>query len=385
LNQRRDRIGNWLHLHLCDQVGSVTFFRLLKAFGSVDEVLAAGAGKLASVKGIGAKTAEKIAHSRDEVDIDAELELTRKMGIDIITFDCESYPGVLKSIHDPPAVLYVKGTLEASDGLAVALVGSRYCNAYGQEQSARLSHLLAAAGFTIVSGLARGIDTAAHRAALAAKGRTIAVQGCGLGKIFPPENEKLADQISKQGAVISELPIGFEPLSNMFPARNRIISGLSQGVIVVEAQKRSGALITARLAMEQGREVMAVPGRIDSPNSNGCHQLIKDGAQLIEGIEDVMDALGQVGEILRDHAKESAEATQAGHEKTLFDRKVEPQKLKLSETETKVMETLDHEPMHIDQIAQQTGMSVGVVNGCVTVLQLKGIVKQLPGSFFQRR
>lgn len=386
MNKPNQHIRNWLHLHLCDQVGSVTFFRLLDAFGDIEQILGASAGKLAAVKGIGTKKAEQITRSRDEVDVAAELQRAADANIQIITFESEDYPGPLKTIHDPPPLLYVKGNLLPSDALAVAMVGSRSCSAYGQEQAARLSHLLAAAGFTIVSGLARGIDTASHRAALSAKGRTIAVQGCGLGKIFPPENQRLAEQIAQSGAVISELPITFEPLSNMFPARNRIISGLSQGVIVVEARPQSGALITARLATEQDREVMAIPGRIDAPGSIGCHQLIKDGAQLIENIEDVMDALGHIGQILRAHAAESADAAQTEHEQTLFkeDQKSTPL-LKLSETETKIIAALDHDPKHLDAIVTDTGLSVGQINAAITLLQLKGLIKQLPGSYYQKR
>ena len=239
------------------------------------------------------------------------MELAAKLGVWIIHMEDPRYPPGLRQIYDPPPVLYVKGTLDRADNLAIGIVGCRRCSLYGQEQSSRLAHLLAASGFTIVSGMARGIDTAAHTGALAAEGRTLAVQGCGLSRIFPPENAKLFELISASGACISELPLRAEPLAENFPPRNRIIAGLSLGTIVVEAGLRSGAMITAQAALESNREVMAVPGKVDSPLSQGPHRLIKDGAKLIETVEDVMEALGYIGEQLKDHtaltAKQAAE------------------------------------------------------------------------------
>lgn len=379
----QDRLAQWLRLHLTQEVGSITFARLLAYFGSVDAALEASAGQLAQVSGIGEKTAWKIVESRGQVDVEGELKRAEELGVRIITLEDEEYPVALKEIHDPPAVLYVKGTLTRGDKLAIAIVGSRNASHYGQEQASRLACLLAAAGFTIVSGLARGIDTAAHRGAISGEGRTLAVQGCGLGMVFPPENKDLAKQIAAQGAILSELPLGFEPLSTTFPARNRIISGLSLATIVVEARPRSGALITARLAVEQNREVMAVPGRVDAPGSAGPHQLIKEGAKLVERVEDVLEALGPIGDMLADHVASAAQKTRDRVEPTLFE--TDPPALKLSEIEAAVLRQLDTEPAHIDELLGRIQATAGQANAALTGLQLKGLVKQLPGSYFQKR
>jgi DNA processing protein len=379
--QDRERLGKWLRLHLTSGLGAKTFTRLRESLGSVEEIIGASAGKLASVPGIGTKKAEKIANSRDQVDVESELDLAEKLGVTILTFECEAYPKLLKQIHDPPQVLYVKGELTRADQLAVAVVGSRNCSQYGQEQASRLSHMLAAAGVTIVSGLARGIDTAAHRGAIAADGRTIAVQGCGLEKIYPPENADLAERIAQSGAVISEFPLRYEPLPTTFPMRNRIIAGLSLGTLLVEARARSGALITTRLATEQNREVMAVPGRVDSPGSFGPHQLIKDGAKLVENVEDILDTLGVVGGIIKEHATAVSTAEEKEHEPDLFD----VSRIRLTKEEAAVLASLDHHPLHIDEIISSSRLSAGQVNAAVVSLQLKSVIKQLPGSYYVKR
>jgi DNA processing protein len=275
----------------------------------------------------------------------------------------------------------VKGTLGREDNLGVAIVGSRRCSIYGQEQASRLAHLLAAAGFTIVSGMARGIDTAAHTGALAAEGRTLAVQGCGLSRIFPPENAKLFDLISASGACISELPLAAEPLAENFPPRNRIIAGLSLGTIIIEAGLRSGALITAKTALESNREVMAVPGKIDSPLSQGPHQLIKQGARLIENVEDVMEALGYIGEQLKEHAALAAREATEKVETPLF----ETSKFNLKGQEKTIYDALGKEPVHLDQLIADTDLPAGAVNAAVVSLRLKGLIKQLPGNLFTKR
>jgi len=378
----REVVGKWLRLHLSAGVGSKTFAKLLKHFGGIDQVLGATAGQLASIPGIGRKKSEEMARSRDQADVDKELALAEKLGVTILTLESPGYPKLLQEIIDPPHVLYVKGEFAREDSLAVAMVGSRNCSVYGQEQASRLSHQLAAAGFTIVSGLARGIDTAAHRGAIAAEGRTIAVKGCGLALVFPPENKKLADRISGgYGALVSELPLTFEPLATTFPMRNRIISGLSLGTIIVEARWNSGGMITARLALEQNREVLAVPGRVDAPGSHGPHQLIKDGAKLVERIEDILEGLGQIGELIHDHAVDRAAAAQADTEPTLFD----VSQIKMSDDEAAIMKCFDHEAIHIDEIIDRTDLPAGNVNAGVTALQLKGVLKQLPGSYYQKK
>ena len=381
VGERESNTKKWLRLHLTSQVGSKTFFRLLKYFGGIDGALGASENQLALVNGIGAKTAKRIVANREAVEVDGELELAQKLGVKIITLDDEEYPQMLKQIPDPPPVLYVKGELTRADMLSLAVVGSRNCSLYGREQAARFSHLLAAAGFTIVSGLARGIDTEAHRGALAASGRTIAVLGCGLAKIYPLENEELAEQIAGNGALLSELPLNFEPLATTFPMRNRIIAGLSLGTFVIEAQSRSGALITARLALEQNREVLALPGRVDAPGSFGPHALIKDGAKCVTCLDDIMDALGTVGNLIGGHVDETAKQTEKQVEKTLFDI----EQVRLNADESAVLEHLDHEPRHVDDIMTAAGIGPARCNVALTSLQLKGLVKQLPGSFYQRK
>ena len=374
-------IDKWIRLIRADGVGPVTFARLLKRFGSVDAALGASVSGLAKVEGIGLKTAERIASSRGRFDTGAELASAEKLGVTIIHRQDRRYPAMLKQIYDPPPVLYVKGSIERTDNVAVAIVGSRRSSLYGQEQSSRLAHLLAAAGFTIVSGMARGIDTAAHSGALAAGGRTIAVQGCGLANVFPPENVKLFGLISGSGACISELPLRAEPLAENFPPRNRIIAGLCLGTIVIEAGLRSGALITAKTALESNREVMAVPGKIDSALSRGPHQLIKQGAKLVESVEDVVEALGYFGEQLREHTTLAAREATERVDRPLFDAG----KLNLRGHEKTIYEALGKEPIHIDQVIAETDLPAGAVNASVMSLRLKGLIKQQPGNLFARR
>lgn len=373
-------IEKWLRLIRADNVGPTTFAKLIKHFGSADRALGASVSELTKIDGIGSKAAEQIAGTRDKFDTKAELELAEKLGVWIINIDDERYPAVLKQIYDPPPVLYIKGGLSRRDNLAIAIVGTRRCSLYGQEQSSRLAHLLGSAGFTICSGMARGIDSAAHQGALSAGGRTIAVQGCGLANIFPPENKNLFELVAKSGACISELPLGYEPLSENFPPRNRIIAGLSLGTIVVEAGLNSGALITARAALENNREVMAVPGKIDSPLSKGAHQLIKQGAKLVESVEDVMEALGYIGQHLQSHVSTAAAKASEKIETPLFD----VSQLNISEDEKVVYDCLSKEPMHIEQIIAETSLAPGSINAGLISLRLKGLIKQLPGSLYLR-
>jgi DNA processing protein len=371
-------IEKWLKLIRADGVGPVTFTKLVKHFGSVDSALGASVSELSKVEGIGFKTAERIFASRDRFDAAGEIKLAEKLGVWIMNLQDSRYLPVLKRIYDPPPVLYIKGTLTPQDNLCISIVGTRRCSLYGQEQASRFAHFLASAGFTIISGMARGIDTAAHQGALSASGRTIAVQGCGLANIFPPENKKLFELIAQSGACISELPLQYEPLSENFPPRNRIIAGLSLGTIVIESPLNSGALITARAALDYNREVMAVPGKIDSPLSKGAHKLIKEGAKLIESVEDVMETLGYIGEQLAEHAAIAAEKAAAKQEKPLFEIK----ELKLSGGEKSIYELLSKEPLHIEQLIMDTNLSAGIVNAGLISLRLKGLVKQLPGSLF---
>ncbi len=373
-------IEQWLKLIRADGVGPAIFARLIKRFGTADRVLGASVAELAKINGLGFKTAEKIAATHDNFDPAPELELAHRLGVWIVNLDDERYPPVLRRIYDPPPVLYVKGSLIREDNLAISIVGSRRCGTYGREQSSRFAHFLGSAGFTICSGMARGIDTAAHHGALSAGGRTIAVQGCGLANVFPPENKKLFGLIAESGACVSELPLEYEPLRVNFPPRNRIIAGLSLGTIVIEAALRSGALITARAALDYDREVMAVPGRIDSPTSRGAHQLIKQGARLIESVEDVTEALGQIGDQLAEHVSTAATNAAEWAEKTLFDAS----QLKLSDAERKMYNCLGKEPKHVEQVISETNLAAGVVHATLISMRLKGLIKQLPGSMFAK-
>lgn len=374
-------ICEWLKLIRAEGVGPVIFARLLKQFGSVNAVLGAGVGALAKVEGVGQKTAEEICRTRDKADAEKEIALAEKLGVWIINIEDARYPVLLKKIYDPPPVLYIKGTLTKADNLAIAIVGSRQCSYYGSEQASRFAHLLAGAGFTIVSGMARGIDSAAHSGALSAGGRTFAVQGCGLAKIFPPENKQLFEKISQNGACISELAFEYEPLAENFPTRNRIIAGLSLATIIVEAMPRSGALITARAALENSREVMAVPGRIDSPLSKGPHSLIKQGAKLVESVEDVIETLEYLQKDFADFVTQSAKQSVQKAEMPLF----HVSQLNLTNIEKKVFDCLDNEPVHVERIISQTGIAAGKVNAALVSLRLKGIVKQLPGDYFVKK
>jgi len=374
-------IDKWLRLIRADEVGAITFARLTEHFRSIDKVLGASVQELTRVEGIGYKTAEVIASTRENFDTEHELELADKLGVTVINIEDARYPVLLTRIYDPPPVLYVKGNLDRRDSLALAIVGSRRCSLYGQEQSSRFAHLLAAAGFTICSGMARGIDTAAHRGALSANGRTIAVQGCGLANIYPTENRKLFEMICENGAVISELPLEYEPLAENFPPRNRIIAGLSLGSIIIEAALRSGAMITARAAMENNREVMAVPGKIDSPLSKGTHKLLKQGATLIESVDDITEALGYIGDQLKDHVATKSTQAENRTQGTLFT----PEQLNLSDNERKTYDALDTEPVDIDHIISSVDLPAGAVNATLISLRLKGLIRQFPGSTFARK
>jgi DNA processing protein len=381
LQQNSPDIEKWLKLKGADGVGSVIFRRLLGHFNTIDLVLGASVSELTKVEGVGSVTAERIAASRNKIDAEAEIEQAAKLGVWLVHFQDGRYPALLKQIYDPPPVLYIKGTLAETDNLSIGIVGSRRCSLYGSEQASRFAHILASAGFTICSGMARGIDTAAHQGTLAAGGRTIAVQGCGLANIFPPENKKLFETIAESGACISELPLNYEPLSENFPPRNRIIAGLSLGTIVIEAGANSGALITAKASLEYNREVMAIPGKIDSPLSRGSNRLLKEGATLIDSVDDVMEAIGHIGSRLNEHVKSAARMVQEKVETPLFDIA----QLNLSPVEKSVYDYLNSEPVQAEQIVSDSQHPAGGVNAAIVSLRLKGLIKQLSGNMFVRR
>ena len=293
----------------------------------------------------------------------------------------EGYPQPLRNIPDPPICLYVRGRLEPTDSVAVAVVGTRRCSHYGREQAILFGQLLARAGFTVVSGLARGIDSHAHRGALQGGGRTIAVLGNGLGSIYPAEHESLAAEVATVGAVLSEFPVESQPAPENFPRRNRIIAGLALGVMVIEGGKTSGALITAGLASEYNREVFALPGRVDNPQlTAGVHRLIRDGqAKLVTCLEDVLDELGQVGEIMRD---DTVPSEQAGKEPAAEASKPVP---KLDTEEQAVLDAVTSGVEDADEIVAKTRLQMGQVMSTLTSLQLKGVIRRLPGNRFVRR
>lgn len=365
-----ERLRAYLKFHLADGVGAVLLKRLVEAFGDVETAAAAGAATWRNVKGIGGKASQAIVAVGDE-QIDEELALADKTGVRVLCLDDEDYPAPLKNTLDPPGVLYVRGELRATDAVAVAIVGSRRCTHYGLAQSERFGQLLGRSGFTVVSGGARGIDTAAHRGALTVGGRSIAVMGCGLCNTYPPENEKLFRRIVDEGcgALVAELPLRTAVLGGNFPTRNRIISGLSLGVLVVEAARRSGSLITARIAAEQGREVFAVPGRADSPLSAGTNELIRDGVTLVQNLDDVLAELGRVGDQMAEQHPAPSTAVPEG----------------LVAAERSVLSALADGPLGLDEIARRTELASARVTSTMTMLVLKGLVAQRPGNVFARK
>jgi DNA processing protein len=364
----------FLALTLLPRVGPVTIRRLLDHFLEPEAVFRAGERALQAVEGIGPAMAKVIHGWENEIDLTREKRRIREIGANFVTIREECYPTLLKEIHDPPPGLYVLGELTERDHHAVAVVGSRRSTHYGNSCARKLSFQLAAAGITVVSGLARGIDTAAHEGAVEANGRTIAVIGCGLGKIYPPENEALARRIANgHGAVISEFPIDQIPDKTTFPMRNRIVSGLSRGLLVVECPAWSGAMITANLAAEHGRNVYAVPGPIDRPSSEGCHKLLKDGAKLVTTADDILEDFSWLlppSEI--PGFKESQESQKAANRPPL------------EGDDAIIFEAIDATESHIDEIISRTGLPASTVSVTLLKMELKRLVKQLPGQFYTR-
>jgi DNA processing protein len=359
-----------LHLTMVPGIGPQNCRALLEHFGTAGRVLDAVPGSLSSVPGIGPKLARKIASARRDFDAQAELDLCAKAGVRIIPRGDPEYPAPLENIPDPPSLLYINGSLEARDQLAIAVVGSRRSTPYGEATAGRLAAALARAGFTIVSGLARGIDAAAHRGALKSGGRSIAVLANGLSSIYPPEHQELASAVAASGAVTSEMPMNQRPLAALFTQRNRIISGLSVGVLVVEATPRSGSLSTARHAVEQNREVFAVPGPVNSLSSRGCHRLIRDGARLVETVDDILEELGPLVEPVRIAPDEPP----VRH----------PVELGLSASERSFLGHLDDTPRGVDELITSTGLNASQVMATLSVLELKHVVRRLPGHQFVR-
>ncbi len=371
----------WVALKWVEGVGNVGFKSLLEAFGTPQKVFEAPLSMIKAVPGIGDKTARQIKAFKDWKKVEKELECADRTGVSIVTSQDPLYPSQLLNTYDYPAFLYVKGHLKEDD-VNVAVVGSRTASTYGKFTTERLCRELVLRGITVISGLARGIDSAAHRGALSGKGRTIAVLGCGLDIVYPPENEKLFDEISLQGALISEFPFGTPPNAPNFPARNRIISGISLGVVVVEASEKSGSLITARIALEQGREVFAVPGSIDSSGSRGTNKLIKQGAKLIENVEDILEEILPQVTIAPKLVKPDQRQKQPEDHQKILNLSSD---LVLKETEKTVWQVLSQKPVHIDQIITSTGLTAHEVLGILLNLELQGLIEQKPGKTYMRK
>ena len=353
-------------LNMLPTVGPVRLRKLLEVFNEPQRVLAAKRSELRAVEGIGNEVADQITTWESIVDLAAELNRIREFGATVITRESPSYPKQLREIHAPPIVLYVWGDLEDRDHHAIGIIGARRTTHYGMESAKKLAYQIAYAGLTVVSGLARGIDTAAHQGAVAAKGRTIAVIGSGLSRLYPPENRALAEKIRNgNGAIVSEFSMEIEPDRQTFPMRNRIISGWSHGILVVEAGLNSGALITASQAIEQGRSVYAVPGHINAPSAMGSNRLIQQGAKLVMSANDILDDL----QILLPEAKPLPEAA------------VRPLPT-LSEEERRVYDAINSSETPIDQIATKCDLPSATVSSTLLRLELKRLVKQLPGKYF---
>ncbi len=347
----------WVGFNLIKGIGAVRMQGLVAYFGDLESAWKASPADLAG-SGLGAKVIERVVQARETVDLDKVWEKIEKQGIKILTWQDETYPQRLKEIDQPPPVLYIRGEYLPDDLFAVAIVGTRRVTPYGRQITEELSHFLSANGMTVISGLARGVDAVAHQATLKAGGRTIAVLGSGVDKIYPPEHRTLAEQMMERGALISDYAPGTPPDASNFPPRNRIISGLSLAVVVVEAGETSGALITAEFAAEQGREVFAVPGSILAPQSKGTNKLIQKGALPLLSVNDLMQAL---------------DITRVGEQKAA--RKIMP----ADTIEAKLLNVLTSEPMQIDEIRNQADLPIEKVSASLALMELKGMVRQVGG------
>ena len=396
-----------IHVNLIQGIGQKTILFLMEIFGSAEKILNATPQELEKIDGLSPKARNSLTQKKLGCPLEHELELIDEFGCHVITYYDDRYPSLLKQIDTPPLLLYVRGELKPEDAVSIALVGSRQAKDYGRRVSYQLSYQLAKLGLTITSGFAKGIDTCAHRGALDANGRTIAVMGNGLSIVYPAGNSNLVERIIESGALISEFPMGMKPRAENFPIRNRIISGLTFGTVVVEASNRSGALITARLASEQGREVFAVPGQIFSELSTGTHKLIDAGAKLINTVDDLLEALPQH---YRNQITTPTSGTGSDADTTmqqpLPDNKRIPQQKDpvnpdintsvdrrvaaniplpdLTQDEKVVFNAIEIPSSHIDSIVRTTALPINQVSSVLLMLELKGIIEQLPGKMFSK-
>ena len=367
----------YIILNSLPDIGPLRVETLLRFFGEPTAILRTSERTLREVRGIGARTAEAIVNWQQHVDLDEEKRRVERAGVTLLTREDEDYPPLLREIHDPPICLYVRGAPEvlARTRSSVSMVGSRRVTNYGRKMADNLGSAAGAAGWPVVSGLARGIDTVVHEAVVRMGGTAIAVLGSGLGRLYPQENIALARRITENGVVISEFPMDFGPVKRSFPMRNRIIAGIALGTIVIEAGHRSGSLITATQALDQNRQVFAVPGRADSPQSRGCNQLLREGAVLTESFQDVLEALSFLpGFRNAQPAAAPEESKDAAAEKNL------PPDLTLSEIESKLLDSIDNDEVHIDSLVATTNEPVPAVLQALFTLELKRIIRQLPGK-----
>ena len=370
------RLEALVSLNMVGDIGSVRLKKLLDYFGQPQAVLKAPEAKLIAVAGIADKIAQKIRSLKLD-DLNKEFKSAQKLGLEILTYEDSDYPENLKNIPGAPIVLYVKGKLQPQDKYSIGIVGSRRASFYGLSSAERFASDLSALGYTVISGMARGIDTASHKGALKAGGRTIAVMGSGFNQIYPSENKGLSEEIAQNGAVISEFPLDTLPLKQNFPRRNRIISGLALGILVVEAARNSGALITADFALEQGREVFALPGKVDSGTSFGTNGLIKQGAKLVSCVEDIIEEL-------------EAPAKKKPEGSVILDEQVndledclQPQK-NLAGEEAALYNIISPQPLQLDEIVDKTKMDVTKIADLLLRLQMRRLIKELPGKQFVR-
>jgi DNA processing protein len=351
----KQEIKYWVGFSLIPGVGRVRLSQLESHFGNLESAWKAGPVELRR-SGLDAGTIESITTSRPKISLDSEMEKLDRYGVKVVTCHDADYPARLKEIYDYPPLLYIRGSLAAQDEWCLAVVGTRRATVYGRQVTEEIVADLARSKITIVSGLAKGVDSIAHHAALEADGRTLAVFACGLDIVYPSENVNLARRIMQQGAIISEYPLGTKPRAENFPRRNRIMSGLSLGVLVVEAGESSGAMITAHLAVEQNREVFAIPGSILAPTSRGTNQLIQEGAKLVRGYRDILEELNLTAVAQQLEMKELMPAT---------------------DTESLLLKRLGAEPVHIDEICRTSGLPISTVSSTLAMMELKGLVKQV--------
>ncbi|GHV22173.1 DNA polymerase [Planctomycetales bacterium] len=388
--KKLERVENLLRLALSSGIGATGVAKLLRQFGDSDAILGASETQLRKVEDLRPQQLKAVLAARD-LDPRPELDAAARANVRLLPYDAAEYPAALLTLTDPPFLLYIKGKLLATDGQAVGIVGTRAATRYGREQADFFAAGLARLGYTVVSGLARGIDTAAHRGALAVGGRTAAFVGCGFNFHYPPENRDLAAEIAAHGAVLSEFTMNVAPDVRNFPRRNRLIAGMSLGTLVVEAPVKSGAMITARLATEMGREVFAIPGRIDSDECSGCHQLIRDGAVLTRRLDDILEELPPPVAVVAEPDAENRRAPEKSTSAPVapIENETPPKasaglEITVSPAEKRLLDGLTKEPMHLDELAENLAMPVSELAASLLMLELRGLVKQLPGKLFVR-